>query len=214
MENIISYTGLFIALLFNAGLIINGIYIVTRGETITAPDGTKKDQNNMILYPLLKWITQKKGEYFIQYKGDQLVKLLSEINKRYPHAPISELSVDDSIIFRQTGSTGPGTMFMAWMIWVKEYLDSRDIVIEEQVTSSSEVCVIKLKERYPIYKFSVYMRKPILQCIKCMASVWGTIIYWPSVLLVFEFDLVQVPIWIAFCFALTWVNTYLYNKIS
>jgi len=57
-----------------------------------------------------------------------------------------------------------------------------------------------------------FFSKPLGTCIKCMASVYGSLLYWPCVLLAFGFDWWQLPVWVADIFALVYINFYLYKK--
>lgn len=203
----------FVLYLFICGIVINGIFIVTRGETVLAPDGSEKDINDMIFYPLLKWIIQKKGEYYIKFEGDQLMKLCLDLQKRFPGAP--SIRVNNSswrVSLEKAGEVSPMRMFEAWNIWTKEYFESKDIVVRDLVATPEEVS-FSLSESYPIYKFSKYIRKPTLQCIKCMASFWGTLFYWPAAISLFGFQPIEIIVWIIFCLALSWVNTFLHNKL-
>lgn len=55
--------------------------------------------------------------------------------------------------------------------------------------------------------------KPMWGCIKCMASVWGAITFWPTVIYLFGFLWVEIPIFIADVFMLVYLNYFFYKRI-
>jgi hypothetical protein len=56
-----------------------------------------------------------------------------------------------------------------------------------------------------------WWQKPLYSCVKCMASVWGALTFWPVVVYNFGFDIVQVPLFIADVFALSYLNWFFYK---
>ena len=54
--------------------------------------------------------------------------------------------------------------------------------------------------------------KPLFSCVKCMASVWGTITFWGTVLLIFGFHPIQIWVWIWDLFILVVVNFQIYKR--
>jgi hypothetical protein len=215
--------GLF--LLFTA-MAINGLHITTRGETETLPDGSTGKVNDMIFYSLLQLVKKEKGTRRIYYQGEELKKLLRITAKRVSVPPPD--SIADAYLRYDNGRA-----FQAITLWkenASDYLGEQDIVIDsterflgdpaydnwgvpvgEIPKPYAEICFYK---EYPIYYLPKYVRKPILECLKCMASVWGTLIYWPVMLFFFPFDWLMFPLWILFCFSLSWMNTFLYRKAN
>jgi hypothetical protein len=55
--------------------------------------------------------------------------------------------------------------------------------------------------------------KPFFGCVKCMASVWGAITFWPTAILLFGFHWEQFGIFVMDVFALVFVNFYLFKKV-
>jgi hypothetical protein len=55
--------------------------------------------------------------------------------------------------------------------------------------------------------------KPCWGCIKCMASVWGGITFWPVVVYLFGFHWVEIPIYVGDVFCLVYLNYFFYKKI-
>lgn len=53
---------------------------------------------------------------------------------------------------------------------------------------------------------------PLWGCVKCMASVWGGITFWTTMIILFGFHWQQILIFVADVFALVFINAYLYKK--
>lgn len=60
---------------------------------------------------------------------------------------------------------------------------------------------------------SDWIRKPMGDCINCMASVFGGITYWPTVVMVFGFWWQEIPLFVFDVFILVYLNFYFYKKI-
>jgi len=56
-----------------------------------------------------------------------------------------------------------------------------------------------------------WWHKPLYSCVKCMASVWGFVTFWPTVLYIFGFELWQIPLYTADVFALVYLNWIFYK---
>lgn len=55
--------------------------------------------------------------------------------------------------------------------------------------------------------------KPLGSCIKCMSSVWGAITYWPLVVHLFGFRILEIPVFLVDVFCLVFLNFYFYKKV-
>lgn len=53
----------------------------------------------------------------------------------------------------------------------------------------------------------------VFTCIKCMASLWGTITYWPVVLFLFDFHFIEILVFIFDLFILVTLNWIIYKKL-
>jgi len=62
------------------------------------------------------------------------------------------------------------------------------------------------------YLLGPWWSKPVCGCVKCMASFWGTITYWPAVLLIFGFHWWEVALWVPDLFILVYLNWFLYKR--
>lgn len=55
--------------------------------------------------------------------------------------------------------------------------------------------------------------KPLWSCIKCMASVYGALTYWPMVIWLFGFHPMEIAVYIVDVFILVYLNAFFYNKL-
>lgn len=55
---------------------------------------------------------------------------------------------------------------------------------------------------------------PIWVCIRCMASVYGTITYWPAVIYGYGFHYIDIPVFIFDVVCLTVINWIVYKKTN
>lgn len=62
------------------------------------------------------------------------------------------------------------------------------------------------------YKFSKYIRKPIIQCIICMASFWGIFTYWPLIAYLYGINIFTLILWVINTICLSYVNYLVYKK--
>lgn len=58
-----------------------------------------------------------------------------------------------------------------------------------------------------------FWSKPIVGCIKCMASFWGGIVtYTPTVLIVYGFQIWQVPVFFVDIIIVSFLNWFIYKR--
>lgn len=55
--------------------------------------------------------------------------------------------------------------------------------------------------------------KPLFSCVKCMSSVYGTIMYWIPVIWFFGFSWIEIFGWFVNMFCLVILNWIVYNKL-
>jgi hypothetical protein len=200
----------FSCLLVISALAINGLYITTRGETETLPDGSIGKVNDMIFFPLLQLVKRESGYKRVYYQGEHLQRLTRILLKFMP-LPAPDDITDVSLKYN-TGKLQAEAACKTWNNTTVAYMDERDIKLDAYMSEDGNYCIVQFYKEYPVYVLPKYIRKPLLECIKCMASVWGTLIYWPVVLVVFPFHIAMIPIWVLFCFSLSFLNTFFYNK--
>lgn len=61
-------------------------------------------------------------------------------------------------------------------------------------------------------KLGPFWSKPIIGCVRCMSSFWGSMTYWPMVIWKYDLHLWQLFIWPANIFALVFMNWFLYKR--
>lgn len=197
-------------LLIFSAIAINGLHITTRGETETLPDGSTGKINDMIFFKLLQLVRKEKVKRKIYYQDEELKKLTRLILKKMP-LPMPD-SVENSYL-RYNNGRGHESVSL-WKNTTIEYLDEKEIKLETGYDDIDKYGYVMFYIEYPVYYLPKYIRKPLLECIKCMASVWGSLIYWPVMISLFGFHPYQFGIWIPFCFSLSWLNTFFYHKAS
>lgn len=177
-------------------IFINGIKISASGDTVKSPSGKDID-SEMILYPLYKWLTKHQyvPEYYV---GDQLTVLIEKINKAMGY------DWKDSVI-KVKINTGIENL-KASMKQVNILVDSE---IKYEINDDSSISLYKLEKRY---KYSKYIRKPIIQCVVCMASFWGVFTYWPLIYFVYGVNYFTFMLWIANTISLSYINFFIYKN--
>lgn len=55
--------------------------------------------------------------------------------------------------------------------------------------------------------------KPLYSCVRCMASVWGGVIFWSAALIIFGYDWREIPLYFFDVFILVTVNFFIYKKV-
>lgn len=197
---------IFGGLLVIAAIFINGIFITTRGETVIAPDGSKRDQNAMIFYAVYKFLMKEATPEYVEYRGDQLQQLYRRLTRAQPSLMAvgrPKPSVEVSSLLFETEAD-----MLLWEPYVRDYLEGKEIKAKFFPTQ------IMFYQHYTRYVFPAIVRKPTLGCIRCMPSFWGTIFFWPVMLKLLGFTWWLVPGWILFCFSLSYLCTLLYKKAS
>lgn len=66
--------------------------------------------------------------------------------------------------------------------------------------------------RWVTYKLGPWWSRPVVGCVKCMASTYSTLTYWPAVLWRFGFEWWEVAVWPANLFILVYLNWFLYKR--
>lgn len=201
-------------LLLAQSIFINGVYQSATGETKKRVDGSDED-SEMILYPLKKFFEKTKVVYY-KYKGQQFQKLIEEIRLITPGFIFESEICNNTYPYFNTIFIELGKPFEQFYTIEKEILKKlgakaiRDeIIIPIKVKNIAAFRFVKPEDKY-IYP--VWLRKPIIQCIKCMSSFWGALTFWPVVLFLLGFNWLEIPVFFADMFSLTYINWILYKK--
>lgn len=186
----IAYFLLFISSLLVGVLVCNGIWIATGGETKDMVDGSKYDTDKMVLYWLYKLVANPTKKFF-EYspsKLDELIKYLRSKDNYFDTC----IGVNSKILFAE----GDSADYAYTQILIEKYLD---IDCVDMVVLYDENA-IKIREYYWQVNF---FSKPIVACIKCFSSFWGSITFWLMVYLFNHENLLNyidynviLPMWI------------------
>lgn len=197
-------------LLIFSAIAINGLHITTRGEMETLPDGSTARFNDMIFYKFLQLVSKEKKKKRIYYQAEQLQKLTRTMLKKMPLPPPDSI---ENAYLRYNNGRGQDAVRL-WQSTTIEYMDEQEIKLDAEYDAIELYGRVMFYKEYPVFYLPKYVRKPLLECIKCMASIWGSLIYWPIMLSLFGYHPYEFAIWIPFCFSLSWLNTFFYHKAS
>lgn len=207
MSSLLQFLEFFMLYLILGSLIIVGFYIITRGEKVTQPDGTVFRKGKIFKQWSLFW-EQTNGSVRRFYTEDSLrqkLRWLKDSNtllgaklqlspKAYSFIPKADVSGED-------------------LAYIADVLNCSVMTDHESH--------IYLYSDEPVYYWPDWLRYPLSQCPPCMASIYGTILYWVAILLsdnvmawTAHAMLATLFFWIVFCLALAALNKYVYNKIE
>jgi hypothetical protein len=196
----------FIGLLFVSSLFIVAFYQLTRHYIITMPDNKERIDGE-----ILKWWSrffEKTKRYKrVYYSGDALAYKFSEFARLLPKIA-DKFELDN---FRRS------------LVLKKEQSMSADdrLRAETLLQCSFEYNTIAyfLYIEEPVFLFPTIIRKPFSECVRCMASPFGSA-FW---LLYCHLDntmflwtdnkkLAFFSFWLIFIVLLTWINSFFYSK--
>lgn len=194
MTTLLLLTATFLIYLFIQALMINGIYISAKGTTDILPDGTTAD-SEMILYPLYKYLNQS-----IQQKVAFTLTVIKQRTNVFPIIAGGTIHwIDDGPLFTLIPIPGQTLNLAALNSWADAYLKGH--IDYDEVNKT-----IMVYQDITVYKFSKYIRKPIITCIICMASFWSIFTFLIPVILIFGWSLKIIPIWIGNMLCLSYLN--------
>lgn len=210
--SLLNFLQFYLEFLVLAALIICGFYIITRGEKIVQPDGSIIRKGKIFKQWSLFW-ERTTGTRSVYYCGATLEEKLAWL-KQINSGVGSKLSLNAA----QTGLVSIGVFGDADLSYIKEMLGC-EIKVEEPAGTGPVSFLLYVKE--PVYYFPEWLRFPLSQCPPCMASVGGTLLYWPLVL--FSGNIMSwtdrpvwayIFFWITFCLALSALNKLAYKTIG
>lgn len=189
----------YIGFLFIQSFIINGIKASADGETKILPDGSEQD-SNMILYPFQKYLLQFTWRK-IFYSGAEFNKLWDMLKHKYINIIPASVKIDN---FKISFTGEEDIEIMKKLCYVIE----RDHEVKCQYDGKN----FTFYKEYRDYKFSKYIRMPIIQCIKCMSSFWSVFLtFFPVMIYFFGFQWWLLPMGLLNIFALTYINKLIYK---
>lgn len=195
----------FLVLIMLGACFIIGFYIITRGERIQQPDGSVVTTGKILRGWSLFWERQT-GTTKVYFRGKTLrdkfnflVDCNAELGKK--------LGLQE----------GDASLTIGAMTIASEDIRYIQDLLHCQVEVDSAGCLF-LYLYEPTYYFPEFLRYPLSQCPPCMASVFGSLVYWGILLQYPEaFAWSNAPyfgifyFWVFFCISLAAGNKLLYN---
>ena len=188
---------LFLVYLLAQAFFINGIYISSKGSEGNLPDGTL-EKSEMILYPFYRFLNQ----HSVKRVGFKFPELSKRVNEKFPLIEGGLIRWDDS---QPTGwysiiETGLVPLDLkALYHWAQTVLDAK---IFYEATNKR----FFIYQEVNVYKYSKYLRKPIITCVICMASFWSIFTFFIPGIIIFGLSFKILIIWIANVFCLSYLN--------
>jgi hypothetical protein len=201
MEYLLIYILSFLAYLPVQSLFINGVYISSKDSDTVLPDGTVK-KGEMILFPLYRYLNQTYTK--------RILFTYSQIGKQTTKLPTDFGGV---IQWEQTAFSGGFPIYSTLSnIDFKVIRDWAEAELNAKIFYNHLEKSLEIYKDVTFYKFSKYLRKPIISCVVCMASFWSIFTFLIPALLLFWNPLLIVIIWIGNVFCLSYLNYFIYKK--
>lgn len=181
----------YVLLKFNSW-VINGFFQITRGEEKELADG-KIVSIGKILYPIKK--------YFDRYDTSEVLFTGSNLRLILHHIVSSTPSLNNSILISLNDKTTITTASKKEWIKQKESVEKRFGVRME--FDGLDIKLFKVDKNYIV---SDWIRKPVINCIHCMASVHSIYIFWPASIWLFGFNWWLFIVWPLYMLALVVFN--------
>lgn len=196
-------------LLLVSSICIVGFYNVTRHFTITQPNGENTIEGDILYGWSLFWEHIKRVD-ILYYSGESLEYKFFELQRLYPNIFNKlQLSENNKSLYAK-----PSTILTADDIFQIE-------LILRVVVEFKEPDIYFLYTEEPIYSFPEWVRNPISQCPKCMASFFGSIIwivvnYLNHNLFIWTNHkyLGFFLFWLIFVISLSYINNYIHKNIG
>ena len=198
MAHTLQLFALYWAWLFTASMFINGVFIITRGRTEKLPDGSDKDVGKLF-YFLLKPLLKTKV-VAMKYCKSELELVAKKIRHDF-RTSIKDCQVD---------------------IYGRLIIDPKEA---SRVGYDLGLTILPFDNvSFDVYKdvlvdvYPDWIKDPVLTCITCMSSIWGTMIYWLGVYFANKYGLITINTecvlaWVFFCVILSYTNTYISKRI-
>lgn len=183
--------------------VIVGIYLSAEGSTEVLPDGSHRD-SEMILYPAYKFLHQTMKRDRI-YLGEQLDDLLRQLRKAGLWNEVEG----------ETVTTVWGRTRFHEEVAYDAFVKSIPLIQQQygiDVAHTGADCYVIFFKTYNEFRFSKYVRKPLLGCVRCMASFWSIFTYALPCWYLFGIDRTCIAMWIPTVFALVFLNSFFYRK--
>jgi hypothetical protein len=214
MSSLLIAALLFLVFAFIQALFINGIKAASEGTFEIMPSG-KRRYKGMIFYPVAEYLTRTKLEkQFYSVKGYKL--LIELIENKYPdfvmptwmqyatfyHPNKSSSRARVMVNLQDEGERKAAEQFAKYLL-MKEGIDH--VINQEGWIEFFKPVTVNIQP--------AILRKPIIECVKCMASFWGALTYWPVVTSVFGFHYWELPVFAFDVIILVYLNFYYHKQL-
>jgi hypothetical protein len=157
---------IFFGLLLIASLFINGLYKISRHHIVIMPDGSKRVEGDLFK-GLSAFIEQTKGVKPWQYQGDQLeekFRILKAADRKNLKHKLDIAPEKMSLVLKD-----------GQLLNSEERRFIEDIC-QVRVFINAEAVFLFLD--MPKYLLPKWIRNPLISCVVCMASFWGSLFWW------------------------------------
>jgi len=206
-------------LIFLSALIINGFFSITRGRWELNPDGTKY-WTGKIFKGYHKWLQRHTVEH-IPYGNDEWLKIYFQLKSYFQDKDILTV-FENGMVVKKMDELRTTTFFaFALAKGIKVNLKTAP---GENKEANLIIAAYKPVNKY---KLPEWIRDPLGDCITCMASVFGTLLWVFWLLLATHINAVyptktlilflsigvgyKMVLWVFFCFSLAYVNEFILN---
>jgi len=194
--------GFLIYLLIQA-LFINGVFISAKGKDTVLPDGTI-EKGEMILYPIYRFLNQ----FTVEKVFYTLPVIQSKVGSNFPQITGGRIVWDAaSTQFKVILTPGQNLNIDALKTWAANLL-------EGNVFYDAGESTIGIYQNITFYKFSKYIRKPIISCVVCMASFWSIFLFLMPALFLFGVNYKIFLIWVVNVFCLAYLNYVIFKPLK
>lgn len=195
-----------------AGLFCIGWWESTRGTTEISPNGKDAHIDDMIFYNVNLFLNQKTTNkvYYVGKFQQEVINKLCKIETHFRYI-ISVSKIHEGWIDIQREDIA---------YFTDDYIEAIFKNYKYNLEIDREHGFIRFYKEYDNYKFSKYLRKPIVGCYKCFASFWGiplwSLVYFISQKYSFiTFNLFEyISLLVVHTFCLVTINIYIKKKIG
>ena len=193
-----------------SGIFIVQFYNLTRHYIVISPDNSETIKGDAIIgkYWSMFWERVKRIDR-LYYSGESLKFKFSELNRLFPNVwgRLMIAEGERSIILKSNAN----------MLSLDELLRV-ETMLQCKLEQKEDIYFLYIED--VVFYFPEFLRKPFSQCPKCMATPFGTAIYFT--INYFDRDFLSwtaycpqslIFFWILFIISLSAINNYIYSKI-
>lgn len=200
---------IFSMLLFISSIFIVGFYNITRHYVVIQPDGKQIIEGDIlnIWSYIIESISSTEKIY---YSGETLEYKFYELQRLYPNIA-NKLSLSNELTSLVSVESTTLTADDIFKI---------ELVLQVSIEFKQPDIYFLLIEE-PIYTFPKWIRNPLSQCPKCMASFFGSLIWVSANHLnhnLFNWTNNKYQgfflFWVIFIISLSWINNYIHKNLG